>query len=85
MSENKNVVESHGCIVCARLFSVLAVYSPAGRLVDCTVTRPGGRIVPDSRQPLVACDNHTASEIDAAYKKWQSRNSNDVDDEQEEK
>ena len=84
MSDNKNVVESHGCIVCARLFSVLAVYSPDGRLVGCTVTSPGGRIVPDPRQPLVACDTHTASQIDVAYEKWQSRNSKDVDDDQAE-
>jgi hypothetical protein len=83
MSENKNVAESHGCIVCARLFSVLAVYSPSGKLVDCTVTSPGGHIVPDNQQPLVACDTHTASEIDAAYKKWQSRNDSDTNDDHE--
>jgi hypothetical protein len=35
MSENKKAVENHGCIVCARVFNVLAVYSPNGRLVDC--------------------------------------------------
>jgi hypothetical protein len=32
-SENKNVVEMHGCIVCARIFNILAVYTPDGRLV----------------------------------------------------
>ena len=41
-SENINVVEMHGCIVCARLFNILVVYTPDGRLVDCTVTSPGG-------------------------------------------
>ena len=37
MSENKNVVEVRGCIVCAKLFDIFA---PDGRLVDCAVTSP---------------------------------------------
>ena len=74
-SENKKVVEIHGCIVCARLFNILAVYTPAGKLVDCTVTSPGGQRVPDERRPLVACDSHTSGEIESAYKKWKSKNS----------
>ena len=45
MSENKNVVEIHGCIVCAKLFNLLVVYTPDGKLLDCTVTSPGGHIV----------------------------------------
>ena len=83
MSENKNAVEIHGCIVCAKLFNVLAVYTPNGRLMDCTVTSPGGHIVPDERRPLVACDSHTTGEIGSAYKKWQSTNSKESDNEQE--
>ncbi len=74
MSENKTVVEIHGCIVCARLFNVLAVYAPEGKLVDCTVTSPGGHIVPDERRILVACDSHTTDEIEPAYKRGQSPN-----------
>jgi hypothetical protein len=73
MSENKKVVEIHGCIVCARLFNILVVYTLDGKLVDCTVTSPGGHIVSDERRPLVACDTHTAEEI-AAYKRWKSKN-----------
>ena len=73
MSENKNAVERHGCIVCARVFNILAVYTPDGRLVDCTVTSPGGHCVPDER-PLVACDTHSVAEIETAYQRWQSRN-----------
>ena len=72
-SKNKNVVEIHGCIVCAKLFNVLAVYAPNGRLVDCTVTSPGGHIVSDDRRPLVACEHHTAREI-GSYKIWKSQN-----------
>ena len=74
MSKNNNVVEVHGCIVCAKVFNILAVYAPDGRLVDCTVTSSGGHRVPDERHPLVACDTHTAREIEA-YKRWKSQNS----------
>ena len=82
-SENKNVVEMHGCIVCARTFNVLAVYAPDGRLVDCAVTSPGGHCIPGERQPLVACDTHTAEKIETAHKRWQSRDSKEFDNEQE--
>jgi hypothetical protein len=85
MSENKNEVEIHGCIVCARLLNVLAVYTPDGRLVECVVTSPGGHCVPNEGQPLAACDTHTAEDIESAYKRWQSRNEKELDDEQEDK
>ena len=84
MSENNNVVEIHGCIVCAKLFNMLAVYSPDGRLVDCTVTSPGGSRVPDEQRPLVACDTHTEEEITSAHKKWQSTRDKESDHESEE-
>jgi hypothetical protein len=83
MSENTKSVEMHGCIVCARIFNVLAVYTPDGKLLDCTVTSPGGHCVRDELRPLVACDTHTAKEIETAYKKWQSRNDKELDDKQE--
>ena len=83
MSENKNVVEIHGCVVCAKIFNLLSVYTPDGKLVDCTVTSPGGHCVPNEGQPLIACDTHTAEDIEAAYKRWQSRNSKESDNEQE--
>ena len=70
--ENKNVVERHGCLVCANIFEMLAVYSPDGRLLACTVTSPGGHSVPDERQPLAACNHHTTQEIETAHQKWQS-------------
>ena len=72
-SENKKVVEVHGCIVCARLFDILVVYTPEGGLVDCTVTSPGGHIVQDELRPLVACNTHTVEDIEIAFIGWQSR------------
>jgi hypothetical protein len=64
-----NYVEIHGCIICARLFNILVVATPDGKLLDCTVTSPGGNIVPDERKPLVVCNTHTAVEIELAYKR----------------
>jgi hypothetical protein len=78
-SENKKAVEMHGCIVCARTFSILAVYTPDGRLVDCVVTSPGGQCLPDELRPLVACATHTAEEIETAYKRWKSRKDEELD------
>ena len=83
MSENKSVVEIHGCIVCGRIFNVLAIYTPDGRLVDCTVTSPGGHCVPDERQPLVACDTHAEGEIKAAYRRWKAMKVAEEDEDQE--
>jgi hypothetical protein len=83
-NSNRNAVEVHGCIVCAKLFNVLSVYAPDGRLLDCTVTSPDGHIVPDDQQPLVACDTHTAGEIEAAYQRWKSRNDERLHNENEE-
>jgi hypothetical protein len=84
MSKNKNVVEVHGCIVCGRTFNILAIYTQDGRLVDCTVTSPGGHRVPDEQHPLVACDTHTAEEIKSAHKRWQAMKSKEPNHEQEE-
>jgi hypothetical protein len=81
--ENKNVVEMHGCIVCARTVKILAVYAPDDRLVYCAVTSFGGHRVPDEQHLLVACDNHTAEDIEAAYQRWQARNDPELDDEKE--
>ena len=67
MSDNKNVVERHGCIVCGKIYDMLVVYSPSGAMIDCTVTSPGGRRVPDPDRPLVACETHPAEKIEAAY------------------
>lgn len=83
-SENKNAVELHGCIVCARIHTLLVVYAPDGSLKYCTVTSPGGHCVPDEIYPLAACDTHTALEIDAAYTRWQSLREEDPWDEGEE-
>ncbi len=69
MAENRKVVEPHGCIVCGRIYNMLVVYSPNGKLVDCTVTDAGGRRISDPDRPLVACTRHSQSEVEAALRK----------------
>ena len=69
MSDNSNVVEQHGCIVCGKVYNLLVIYAPDGRLVDSTVTSPGGHPVRDAHWPLVACDRHTEEEIRVALAK----------------
>lgn len=66
MDDNTNRVEPHGCIVCGKIHTLLVVYSPTGRLVDCTVTSPGGQIVPDALRPLAACSTHSGEQIETA-------------------
>jgi hypothetical protein len=66
MSANKNVVEPHGCIVCGKIFNLLVVYDPAGRLVDCIVMDAGGKRVQDEQKPLVACEKHSEEQIETA-------------------
>jgi hypothetical protein len=66
MSDNTNRVEPHGCIVCGKIYNLLVVYTPAGKMVGCTMTSPGGGVVPDAVRPLVACNTHSGEEIDAA-------------------
>ncbi len=83
-SENKIVDEIHGCIVCANLFNVLAVYTPEGKLLDCTVTSPGGHVVSDESRPLVACDSHIKVEIESATNRRQSTTGKESSHEKEE-
>jgi hypothetical protein len=81
MAENKRVVEPHGCIVCGKIYNLLVVYSPEGKLVDCTVTDAGGRRVPDPNRPLVACKQHRESEVETALAKHYPGNAQKQDSE----
>lgn len=83
-SENNPVIEIHGCIVCGKLLNILAVYSPEGKLMDCTVTSPGGHCVIFDEKPLATCDDHPSEQIETAYKKWKSRGEDDADNELDE-
>lgn len=71
---NRYVIEVHGCIVCAKMFNILAIYGPDNKLINSKVTGSNGHSVPDKHRPLVACNIHTASVINAAYKKLSVQN-----------
>jgi hypothetical protein len=71
ISENRTVVEIHGCVVCAKLYNILVVYTTEGKLLDCIVTSPGGHTVPDESRPLVVCDSHTKVKIESAHTRRQ--------------
>jgi len=80
MSDNKNLNERHGCIVCGKIYDLLVVYHPDGHMVDCKVTSAGGHRVPDAHRPLVACDTHPAAKIEAAYAKLFSDHKSEDDE-----
>ncbi len=82
-SENKIVDEIYGCIVRAKLFNVLAVYTPDGKLLGCTAASSDGHIVPSEHQPLAICDIHAEEEVKSAHKRWLSKSGKIFDDEQE--
>jgi hypothetical protein len=84
ISENRTVVEIHGCVLCANLYNILVIYTPEGKLLDCTVTSPGGHIVPDESRPLVVCDSHAKVEIESAHNRRQSTQGKESGLEQEE-
>ncbi len=67
MRDDHTVGEMHGCIVCAKLYELYVVYDASGKFIDLKVMTPGGRRVPDSQRPLVACTSHTDLEVKRAY------------------
>jgi hypothetical protein len=69
MTENHTRGETHGCIVCGKLYELYVVYGSDGSFVDCKVMSAGGRCVPNAQRPLVACDSHADSEVAAAVKR----------------
>lgn len=76
-TENRNVTEPHGCVVCGRVHNMLVVYSPSEQLVDCTVTSGLGRRVYDARKPMVVCSRHSESEVQAALARKAARDAED--------
>ena len=69
MSETHTKGEMHGCIVCGRLYELYVVYDKDGNYVDCKVLSPGGSRVQNLHHPLVACDHHSAGDIERAVER----------------
>ena len=66
MAEKHTKGEFHGCIVCGKLYEIYAVYDANGKFIDCKVMSAGAKRVPNPDRPLVACEKHSAEEIEAA-------------------
>jgi hypothetical protein len=69
MREKHTTGEMHGCIVCGKLYQLYVVYDANGKYIDCKVMSAGGKRVPNAQRPLVACDQHTDAEIEAAVER----------------
>lgn len=69
MPERTSRNETHGCIVCGKLHQLLVVYEPDGRLFDFKVMSMDGKKAAHPTRPLVACEKHTAAEVEAAVKR----------------
>lgn len=66
MPEKQTKGETHGCIVCGKLYQVYAVYDGNQHFVDAMVMSDGARLVPHDRRPLVACNLHTDNQVERA-------------------
>ena len=66
MAEKYTKGEMHGCIVCGKLYQLYVVNDASGKYVDAKIMSAGGRLVPHSQRPLVACENHTDEQVKLA-------------------
>lgn len=69
MPETRGKGEMHGCIVCGRLYQLLVAYDADGKFIASKVMSAGGREVPGAGRPLVACETHSAEEVERAVKR----------------
>jgi hypothetical protein len=64
MAEAKG--ETHGCIVCGKLYQLYVVHDSEGKYLGSKVMSAGGKEVPGYNRPLVACETHSPDEIGKA-------------------
>jgi dissimilatory sulfite reductase (desulfoviridin) alpha/beta subunit len=69
MAETKAKGEMHGCIVCGKLYQLLAAYDSSGKYIGSKVMTPGGKEVKGYGRPLVACERHSPEEIARAVER----------------
>lgn len=58
--------ETHGCIVCGKLYQLYIVHDANGKYIGSKVMSAGGREVTGANRPLVACEKHTDEEVEGA-------------------
>lgn len=66
MAERYTKGEMHGCIVCGKLYQLYVVSDANGKFIDGKIMSAGGKLVPNTSRPLVACEKHTDAEIESA-------------------
>ncbi|HET7143317.1 MAG TPA: hypothetical protein VFI68_04775 [Anaerolineales bacterium] len=69
MTEKFTKGETHGCIVCGKLYQLYVVNDQNGKFIDFKVMSAGAKRVPNPRRPLVACETHTDAQIETAVVK----------------
>jgi hypothetical protein len=72
--------EMHGCIVCGKLYQLYIAYDANGKLIGSKVMSAGGKEVKNTNRPLVACEKHTAEEIERAVNRVYGEQSNNEED-----
>jgi hypothetical protein len=55
--------ETHGCIVCGKLYQLYVVHDSEGNYLGSKVMSAGGKEVKGYGRPLVACERHSDEEI----------------------
>jgi hypothetical protein len=55
--------ETHGCIVCGKLYQLYVVHDSNGNYLGSKVMSAGGKEVKGYGRPLVACERHSDAEI----------------------
>ena len=58
--------ETHGCIVCGKLYQLYVVHDSNGEYLGSKVMSAGGVEVKGYGRPLVACETHSAEEVKRA-------------------
>ncbi|HMU93760.1 MAG TPA: hypothetical protein PKE35_15755 [Anaerolineales bacterium] len=80
MTETFTKGESHGCIMCGKLYQLYVVTDSKGKFVDAKVMSAGGRLVKHPQRALVACETHSNAEIEAAVARAYGVQKEDDDD-----
>jgi len=61
--------ETHGCIVCGKLYQLYVVHDSEGKYIGSKVMTAGGQEVKGYGRPLVACERHSQEEIARAVER----------------
>lgn len=80
MNEKHTKGETHGCIVCGRLYHLYVVRDAQNNFIGCKVMSAGGRCVEHAKRPLVACETHSSEQVEAAVKRVYGKQDEEEDD-----